>query len=237
MSDALAPAFPARALVPAFALLVCGAGLWLAARLTAPALDASSIVGWLMLVLLLATAAAVVGSTQRRLAGCGIAYAALCDAAGLLLLLPWLDTHTLTLTRALCVWAVLAGWMAAIFACGVLLRRLPGRAGVVLLAVLAAFWMAWPVAITPAVRASGPAARATLLEMTAYATPGYALIGALYPQIRFSWPQQGLMYRLSPLGQDYPLPLPLWWPFAGGCGLLALVLVGAARVVRERGVE
>ena len=129
------------------------------------------------------------------------------------------------------VWLLFAAWLALWTAAGVVLRPLGAARAVVIAGVPALVLLALPVAITPGYRAVlaawGAGATETLSGWMAQACPTLGVIAAIWDSAPFVWPQRPVMYGLTPLGQDFPMPLPAWGIQTMGFAWVAAALAAA----------
>ena len=224
--------------LPALLLVLPGSALWLAVAPTKGAF-----VGWVLMMAVLGTVAAIVAGADLA-AGRPHRWLALAGIGGVL--------FVLLLILKLVVWAE-AGWREAAWTAGVaaswaalwgmLAWALRHRgAGVAIGASLglASACMALPVAAMPVVRWAGhwgytdgvvSVWQGRAVEVVSHACPFFALLSALKPAVGVDWGAQPGMYAWSGLGQEVPLELPEPWV----CGMIYAGLTAAVWLVCRRG--
>lgn len=231
-----------RPVLPAMLVFVTLGALWLYARFGylpghGPEVTVLLFTGWLALMFLLSTVAVVIWTAcvdTRPRAGPArrtfLAYSLVSDLCGLLLLIVGVAGGLLSLLDVLRIYALLIAWLGLWTSAAGALRRLGSGVAVVASLSLAMSFFAAPVIASPIARASAQwslhntPAQPYVVQGIGYVTPMLALLDAVKDSFRIGWAQLPLMYHLTPLGQDIPMPLPTWWittlAFAGAAVLL-----------------
>jgi hypothetical protein len=183
--------------------------------------NGASFIGWLSLVLLLATAGGVIGGTAPRpmtavafLAGLlTLGIGGLGMGGGFIGFAEWVEV-----SAVLVAWTAL--WAALAWSLGLQGRGIAS----VLPIVLAIFLMALPVVAMPLIHAAGTSTRLQRgeVEFVRRASPQLACVEAAKHRLRVDWAQSPNMYALSGLGQEVPMELPNGWSSA------AIYAAGAA---------
>jgi hypothetical protein len=249
------------ATLPAATVALLLGGLWLWARFlytAAPdadlrALRVGAFVGWLGLLLLAATTAAIIWTAAARPASSFegerrqvlLGFSLLGDTAGLLVLAVGLSDGFLTLLEVLRVYLLLIAWTGLWVAVAFALKRWGPGMSVGISLTCATLLMSAPVTLVPLARAAAwqetrtaqasndlptlPARNVTVLQERVVqgigiACPLLATLDAARPHLEVHWAQLPGMYAMSGLGQNIPMSLPRWW-------INTLVYAGAALLV------
>jgi hypothetical protein len=227
-----------RTALPAVLVALAGSALWLAVPHTK-----STLVGWVLMMAVLGTVAALAsgadlaGGTPHRwraLAGIG---GVLFVLILILKLVVWVEAG---LWEATWTASVAASWVALWGMLAWALRRRGAGVAVSVPLGLASVCLALPVAAMPLVRWAGQwgssegvvsvwSGRA--VEVVAHACPFFAILSALKPAVRVDWGVLPGMYAWSGLGQEVPLEMPAPWV----CGLIYASLAAAVWLVGRRG--
>jgi hypothetical protein len=212
-------------------------------RAFTPGTDLSlTFAGWLMLLFLAATVLIIVYSAVPPLSpplSClymlrgylfltiGLAVAIFCVG---------IFSHMMTAREAWAVDMVLAAWLALWCGLSTLLRRVSPAFSVASSMALAMFFFAGPVSTLPLLRAApaNSAAQRLLIQCVSTLTPMLAVLDAIKGSLPLSWAQLPQMYHLTTAGQDFPMPLPLWWISALLYTALALASLLLATVFKAR---
>lgn len=226
-----------RALWPAAWVALLAGGGWIVLRLcyrslardwTSPLSPPGLWNGWLLWLLLLATTAAVGAAALTRntrpLRSIWLSMALLSDVCGLLLLLVAWDSGPLIWRDLLQLYLLLVSWLACCTAAAIALRRIGPGAAATLPLTLAALLLAAPVTAWPLVRALQGSVQTWAASLLSHACPTLALFAATAASRPYAWAQAGVMYHLTALGQDVPLPLPVWWISALAYSVVAVLL-------------
>jgi hypothetical protein len=187
--------------------------------------------GWIALVFLLTTFASIVWIACRPVfSQAFLGYALLVDSAAIIMVA--VGIVYVSLVEILCLYVLLAAWVALWSALTLLVNRLSRPLAAALSMALASICFASPITFIPLVRATVPAMRETSLDLISYATPmlpAFDLLKNSLPSA--SWPEWTYMYRLSPLGQEIALRSH-WYGAAALYAAIAILLTAIALIVR-----
>lgn len=234
------------ALVPAAVVTVLLGGLWLWARFlytAAPdadlrALRTGAFVGWLGLLLLAATVAAIVWTAvakplspfESELRQVMLGFSLLGDLAGLLILAVGLSDGFLTLIEVVRVYVLLVAWLALWSAFAYALKRRGAMVSMGVSLIFALLLMAGPVTMMPLVRAAawqesrtaqaseGPPAmpgqsalEENLVRGIAIGCPLLGALDAARPHLEVHWRQLPGMNAVPSFGHNLSTAVPRWW--------------------------
>jgi hypothetical protein len=193
--------------------------------------------GWLCMLFLTATLAAIVwaATVPLTLAHQGrlfFGYAFLTDVCGLLLLVFGLGTQWLRLVDIGALYLLLAAWTALCAALTAALRRWGGGISAAVALTLALLLMSAPISAMPLVRAAaswGPLWQPRIVSAVTHLCPLMAMLDALRPTVRIDFGQLPIMYRYSGLGQSIPASPAPWWISTLIYAFLSLPLAAIAR--------
>jgi len=217
---------PFRDAIPALLVCVAATALWLALRTAGP-LKPEVFFGWLCLLLVAATVAAI---AQAAFATGGAAvlrgFLVLCTATLMLVAAAALAGRYLGILETLRVATIFLLWLCFCSAMAWVLRGLgPATANAISLTI-ATLLIASPVIAIPLVRAAGSTWQSRFVELIRNTCPFLAVVDAVRPAMKIDWTHLPRMYEWSGLGQDIPMLLPNAWVSVGiyavvSCGLIA----------------
>ena len=233
---------PASAAWPAVGLVVLATGSWLAISgavhggtgwIATSMPPADMLAGWLMLLMLFATMAAIMVAAQAN------HFASVSVGVGLvvLALVPPLvfaagSSGELPMLVVLRIVAILAAWILLCAALARLLRPLGPSVAAAATATLAMVVLALPVVLMPLLADLAKLRAEWPLGLTVNACPVLWLLNGTDQALGFNWfwwSHAKLMYQFTGLGQNTPMPvLQPWWLPTGISVALALVILGLA---------
>lgn len=197
--------------------------------------NGASFIGWLSLVLLLATVGGVIsGIAAQPMAAFGCLAGLLMFGVGLLGMsggflgfAEWGEV-----SGVLIAWTGL--WAASAWGLGLRERGI----SVVLPVGLAMFLMGLPVIAMPLIHSAGTSTplQRWEVELVRRASPMFASVEALKQRVRVDWAQSPNMYEFSGLGQEVPMELPNGWSNAGIYAAGAVLAGGMGALVRRKRV-
>ncbi len=202
---------------------------WIATAMPAAAVLA----GWLMLLMLMATMAAIMIAAQATrpavtATGLGLIVLALVPP----LVLATISSGELPMLVVLRIVAILAAWMLLCVALTRLLHPLGPSVAVTTTATLAMALLALPVVLMPLLADLTQWRDDRLLGLIVNACPVLWLLDGTDQALRFNWfwwSHARLMYQFTGLGQNTPMPvLQPWWEPTAISAALALGMLGLA---------
>jgi hypothetical protein len=197
--------------------------------------DSALIVTLAVMLVWAALATPALASAGQRFWGGGFRGGVVGDSIGLFVLTLSVFIPELTFVAALKIYVIIAMVVLAGLAVTGIGRTPAGRSS--LAVACAAFTMivlASPVWLSGLAGSLAGPARDTAAIWAVRINPFFAIADALRPGIDFVWVRQGLMYRLSPFGEEIPVPAASWL-WAVGCFGGVGVLAGAIAFIRRRG--
>jgi len=157
------------------------------------------------------------------------------DASIVLLAVLWLQTPIVTLVSSLkiyCIYAAVAlcSILAARCALTARFRYLGAVCAGVLLTLLQAglFWLPGILRLSP------PEHKAYIAGVGLKLNPLYGVFSSIAAESGFVWHYAGIMYDITPLGEDIPVPPVEWWEPMAFYLIVAGILGVACAVVGRR---
>jgi len=236
------------AMIPAAVVTLLLGGLWLWARFlytAAPdadlrALRVGAFVGWLGLLLLATTVAAIIWTAVAKPASpfdgelrqVMLGFSMLGDMAGLLILAVGLSDGFLTFVEVVRLYLLLVAWTGLWTAVAYVLKRWGAGVSIGVSLILATILMAGPVTLMPLVQAAAweesstaqasegaPAMAAKessawqegMVKGIGIACPLLGALDAARPHLEVHWAQLPGADAVPGLGQSLPVALPKWW--------------------------
>lgn len=197
--------------------------------------DSALIVTLAVMLLWASLASPALATAGERFWGGGFRGGVVGDSIGLFMLALSAFLPPLTFIAALKIYLIIGMVVLAGITVVGIARTPAGRSSLaVAFGALMMIVLASPVLVSgPLGLLRGPA-RDRLAIWAVRINPFVAITDALRPEINFVWVRQGVMYRLSPFGEELPMPAVswLWVP----CIFAALaVLAGVVAFIRRRG--
>ena len=228
-----------NAIWPAVGVLAMATGSWLAIAgavqggtgwIGVAMPPADILAGWLMLLMVLATMAAIMVAAQaQRLMGASIGVGLAVLALVPPLILAAVGSGKLPMLVALRIVAIVTAWMMLCAALVWLLRPLGQNLAVVVTAALAVAMLAMPVVLMPLLADMAKLRNPWPLALTVNACPVLWLLDGTDQVLRFNWfwwSHARLMYEMTGLGQNTSMPvLQPWWAPTAISVVLALVML------------
>ena len=156
------------------------------------------------------------------------------DATAVLLLVLWLSRPEVTFLSAVKLYCI----YAAVALCGVAGARCAstqaGRyTGAVIAAVILLALQAGPFWLSGALQGVPQAHKTAVAGIALRLNPLYGVFSVVAEGTGFVWHLAPMMYRITRLGEDIPVP-PVWWYEPAGIYLLLAGILSATHLVKRR---